>query len=257
MEKIDFKNKKIFVIGGYGLIGNAVANLLDYNGAKVFILDKNKLRTNNFKFCKFKVSNKLSSIENNLEKIFKTHGIPNGVINCSYPTNKFWNKSSFKNIKHDNFDENIDLHLKSYTWIAKIFAQKMKLKRIKGKIVQLTSIYGVLGQDLSIYKNTKMDENITYPLIKGGISSFTKQLASYFGPYQISINNLCPGGVLEDRKNKKKQEKNFLTNYKNKVPFKRMAKKEEIAKVAVFLLSNYSDYITGQDIIVDGGWSII
>ena len=47
MEKIDFKNKKIFVIGGYGLIGNAVANLLDYNGAKVFILDKNKLRTNN------------------------------------------------------------------------------------------------------------------------------------------------------------------------------------------------------------------
>ena len=60
MEKIDFKNKKIFVIGGYGLIGNAVANLLNYNGAKVFVLDQNKLIKNKFIFCKFKVTNQLS-----------------------------------------------------------------------------------------------------------------------------------------------------------------------------------------------------
>jgi len=216
MEKLDFKNKKIFVIGGYGLIGNAVANLLSYNGAEVFILEQNKLKVNNFNFCKFKITDQLSSIEKNLEKIFKTHGVPHGMINCSYPKNKLWSKSSFKNIKPSGFNENIDLHLKSYTWIAKLFAEKMKLKKIKGKIVQLTSIYGILGQDLEVYKNTRMDENIIYPLIKGGISSFTKQLASYFGKHQISINNLCPGGVLENRKNKKKQENNFLNNYKKK-----------------------------------------
>ena len=98
MEKIDFKNKKIFVIGGYGLIGNAVANLLNYNGAKVFILDQNKLIKNNFIFCKFKVTNQLSSIENNLEKIFNIHGVPHGVINCSYPTNKFWKKVHSKKL---------------------------------------------------------------------------------------------------------------------------------------------------------------
>ena len=80
-----------------GLIGNAVANLLNYNGAKVFILDQNKLIKNNFIFCKFKVTNQLSSIENNLEKIFNIHGVPHGVINCSYPTNKFWKKVHSKN----------------------------------------------------------------------------------------------------------------------------------------------------------------
>ena len=203
MEKFSFENKKIFVIGGNGLIGLEVSKLLDFNRANILILDQKKIKNIKLNFCKFKIKKKLSQIELDLNKIFSVYGIPDAMINCSYPKNKNWKKNSILKIKFDNFSENIDLHLKSYTWIAKIFAEKMRLNKVKGKIVQMTSIYGILGQDLSIYEKTRMSENITYPLIKGGISSFTRQLASYYGKYNISINNLCPGGVLEDRKKKR------------------------------------------------------
>ena len=257
MKNFNLKKKNIFVIGGSGLIGYEVSKLLNFNGAKVLILDEKEISKNKINFCKFEITTNLFQNQNDLERVFKIYGVPDGMINCSYPKNKNWKKSSFSKISYKNFDENIDLHLKSYVWLAKIFAEKMKSKKINGKIVQLSSIYGILGQDLSIYKKTDMSENMMYPLIKGGISSFTKQMASYYGKYNITINNLCPGGVLESRKGKKKQNKNFLKNYSNKVPLCRLANSGEIASVAAFLLSNYSDYITGQDIIVDGGWSII
>lgn len=257
MESLNFKNKSIYVIGGSGLIGYEVSKLLSFNGAKVLILDIKNNNKNKINFFKFEITKNLYQNQKNLETVFKIYGVPDGMINCSYPKNKNWEKSSFSKINYKNFDENIDLHLKSYVWLAKTFAEKMKYKKKKGKIIQLSSIYGILGQDLSIYKKTNMSENMMYPLIKGGIGSFTRQMASYYGKYNITINNLCPGGVLEIRKGKKKQNKNFLKNYSNKVPLCRLANSEEIARVAVFLLSNYSDYITGQDIIVDGGWSII
>ena len=75
----------------------------------------------------------------------------------------------------------------------------MKSKKVKGSIIQLSSIYGVNAQDMNIYENTKMRESMTYSIIKGGINQLTKQMASYYGKYQIRINAICPGGI--ERKN--------------------------------------------------------
>ena len=130
----------------------------------------------------------------------------------------------------------------------------MKVKKIKGSIVLLGSIYGVLGQDLSIYKKTNIKENIAYSVIKGGIVNFTKQMASYYGNYQIRVNCICPGGVL-DKVNKK--NKNFIKNYTSKVPLKRLASNKEIATTILFLSSDASSYVTGTTLMVDGGWSSI
>ena len=73
----------------------------------------------------------------------------------------------------------------------------MKTKKIAGSITNFSSIYGLLGQDMNIYKNTGIKENMTYSIIKGGIISLTRQMASYYGKYNIRINNLCAGGVFE------------------------------------------------------------
>ena len=121
-----------------------------------------------------------------------------------------------------------------------------------------SSIYGFLAQNLNNYKGTQISENVTYSLIKGGILSLVKQMAAYYGKYNIEINAISPGAVLGHIKgSKKKQSKKFIDNYSKNTPLKRLAKPDEIANLVSFLSSDQCTYITGQNIIIDGGYSII
>ena len=95
------------------------------------------------------------------------------------------------------------------------------------------------------------------PIIKGGIVNFTKQMASYYAEHKIRINNICPGGVLDKAQLKNKLYKKFLRNYSNRVPMKRLANPKEIAMPITFLASDVTSYITGETLVVDGGWTII
>ena len=120
------------------------------------------------------------------------------------------------------------------------------------------SIYGILGQDLSIYLNTKMEENMSYSIIKGGITNLTRQMASYYGKFNIRVNTICPGGIKGTVQGvMNKQEKNFVKNYSSKVPLSRLGNPNEISYPVLFLASEASSYITGSTLVVDGGWSII
>ena len=92
----------------------------------------------------------------------------------------------------------------------------------------MSSIYGIVGQNLNIYKNTNISENFTYSIIKGGQSNLVKQMASYYGKYKIRINAVCAGGVFDN------QDKKFVKNYSKQVPLKRMAKAHEISSAVVF-----------------------
>ena len=91
--------------------------------------------------------------------------------------------------------KNIEIHMNSYAWLAKIVAEKMIKNKIKGSIINLNSIYGLLGQDLSIYEKTSMKENMPYSMIKGGLVNLTRQMASYYGKFGIRINGVCSGGL--------------------------------------------------------------
>ena len=194
MKIFNLNDKKIFVIGGSGLIGTEVCNLLKILGAKVYNLDikKNFKLVPNIKFLKFDIS-KDKLIEKNLKSFFKSYGTPECMINCSYPTNKSWVLSNFKSVKKKTINENINLHLNSYIWIARIFAEQMKKKKVKGSIIQFSSHYGVIGQNSEMYKGTNMSENMIYSAIKGGLLSFIKNLASFYGIYNIRANSIVCG----------------------------------------------------------------
>ena len=85
--------------------------------------------------------------------------------------------------------------MNSSAWVAVLVANLMKKKNIKGSIIFLNSIYGILGQDLNIYKGTTIKPNPVYSLIKGGLNTFSKNMASYYGQYGIRINSIISGGV--------------------------------------------------------------
>jgi NAD(P)-dependent dehydrogenase (short-subunit alcohol dehydrogenase family) len=154
--------------------------------------------------------------------------------------------------------KNIEIHMNSYAWIAKIVAEKMVKNKIKGNIINLNSIYGLVGQDLKIYEKTTMTENMPYSIIKGGLVNLTRQMASYYGRFGIRVNGICSGGLKGHVAGKSNlQEKQFIKNYEKKVPLKRLGSPDEVADVITFMASRASSYITGSNVIVDGGWTII
>jgi len=261
IKKFRLKNKVACILGGTGLIGKEIVKAVSDAGATTLIMDIDQSKGylleekitkygNTAKFISFDTVD-LANINNTLEQIKSKYGSIDIFVNCSYPRTKDWVTNNFNKIKLDSFSKNIDMHMKSYAWSAKEIAEIMSGQEDGGSIILLSSIYGVLGQDLTIYEDTTMTENMTYALMKGGITNLVRQMASYYGKYNIRVNTLCPGGVFDN------QNPTFVKNYSAKTPLKRMAKPEEIASTALFLSSEASAYITGATIMVDGGWSAI
>lgn len=253
------KNKKAFIIGGSGLIGKQIIKTFLSNGAKVLNLDLKKILIKNsrYNFKSFNCSD-LNKMDDNFDQILKTFGTPDIFINASYPRTQDWSKNDFQNIKLKSLRQNIDIFMNSYVWSAKYFADKMSKNSKASSIILVGSIYGRVAQNLFNYEGTKMRENYSYSIVKGGIDGATRQLASFFGKYNVRVNNLCPGALESHVAGlAKKQSTRFVSNFIKLAPMKRLGKASEIAKVALFLGSDLSSYITGQSIYVDGGYTII
>ena len=127
----------------------------------------------------------------------------------------------------------------------------MKKNKIYGSIILLNSIYGLVGQSPELYKGSRIKENMTYSIIKGGLINFTKQLAVFYGRNNIRVNSICSGGILD------KQNSIFKKNYINKTLLKRMGNPQDISGAVAYLASESSSYVTGTNLIVDGGWTAI
>ena len=132
---------------------------------------------------------------------------------------------------------------------CQIFSEPMQTQCF-GSIVNIASIYGMVGPDFSIYAGTTITNPANYAFSKGGIISLTRYLASYLAAYNVRVNCLSPGGFQPDQPPEK-----FVENYRRRTLLGRMACEDDIKGPAVFLASDASRYITGQNIAVDGGWT--
>ena len=266
LNKFSLKKKKAYIIGGCGLLGSEITEALLSASSQVYVFDndkkkgnllKKKFINNKFTFIHFDLEN-LYQADKKMRNFIKKNGCPDIFINCSYPATKEWKLSSFKKNSLNLLRKNIDLHLNSYTWLSFKICEAMRQKKIPGSVIMFGSIYGLVGQNMSIYKNTKISDNMNYSIIKGGIINFSRQLASYYGSYNIRVNSICPGGIVGHAKGLgEKQDKTFLNNYKKNCPMKRLGSPEEVASSTLFLASDASSYITGTTFIVDGGWTAI
>ncbi len=259
----DVTNKSIIILGGAGLLGREIVKSLASLGANITILDYKRINKKTFQF-KNKINFEYFDIKDEsylkikFKKIIKKIRKIDVFINASYPHTEDWSKNTFKEATYENIKLNTEYQLVTTAWFSKCIANQMIKNKTVGSIINLGSIYGVVGQNLNNYKKTKMNESITYSMAKGGIINLTKQMASYYGKYNIRVNCISPGGVKGPVIGlSKKQDKNFIEQYSKNVPMRRIAKSSEICGATIFLASNASSYVTGINLLVDGGYTAI
>jgi len=257
----ELKDKTIVITGGAGLIGKAFVREVVRNGGTAIIADVDadtgntvkdtlsaELNTDNIEFAAVDITSK-ESVRNLLDKVREKHPVIDGLVNNAYPRNDHYGRK-FEEVTYEDFCENLNLHLGGYFLMSQEVAAIM-VEQNKGVIVNIASIYGFMAPRFELYENTGFTSPVEYSAIKGGLLSLTKYLASYLGKHGIRVNAVSPGGVHNN------QSSSFVTEYSKKAIIgNRMAEPDDLAGAVVFLLSDASRYVTGQNIVVDGGWSI-
>lgn len=263
------KNKNIVITGALGLLGKSLTSELAENGANIIMLDiknKDELRKiSSFHSIKQKINYIKCDVTNikNVKKIdnlFKNNFrkidvlINAAAITDAVEINKNPKKSMFENYSLKDWNKSILGNLNSMFICSQIFGKRM-IKYKKGSIINISSTYGIVGPDQSIYTN-KRNKNLfyktpSYPTSKGAVISFTKYLASYWGGKGIRVNCVSPGGIRNN------QNKEFIKKYSAKTILGRMAETKDIVGTIKFLCSDEASYITGSNIVVDGGWTAI
>ena len=246
MKKL--KNKLIIVSGGNGLLGKEFLKQIKLEGGIGINLDINN-ETNLEKLTiRCDITND-DSVKESINIIKKNFSKIDGLVNNAYPKTNDWHKK-FEDIPIDSWRKNIDSQLNSHFHLTQLVSKEM-ISNNNGSIINIASIYGLVGPDFSLYSNTKMTNPAAYSAIKGGLINFTRYLSSYLGKYNIRVNAISPGGIFDN------QNETFIARYENKVPLGRLGSPNDIAPGLIFLLSDDSRYITGHNLIIDGGWTAI
>jgi NAD(P)-dependent dehydrogenase (short-subunit alcohol dehydrogenase family) len=251
------KDKVIVITGGLGLLGKNLALELINQGAIVIItdiMDKNKVlnqlnlkEKHNLEYIQMDITS-LDSIQNCIKYVSEKYKKIDALINSAYPRNKNYGRK-FEEVTYEDFCENVNMHLGGYFLISQQFALYFK-KQGYGNIINISSIYGVIPPRFEIYEGTNMTMPVEYAAVKSAIIHLTKYMAKYFRGYNIRFNCVSPGGILDN------QPEIFLKNYKKYCLNKGMLDVEDVIGSILFLLSDESKFINGQNIVVDDGFSL-
>jgi len=256
----DLKSKTIIITGGAGLIGSAFSKACLERGANVVIVDIDEKGDNLVKELKKEIGNEsiifqrcditnLTDISHLIDITLNKFKTIDVLVNNAYPRNKNYGRK-FEDVTYEDFCENINIHLGGYFLITKEIS-KVMIKQKSGNIINMASIYGFSAPRFEIYEGTGMTMPVEYAAIKGAIINLTKYLASYLGKYGIRVNALSPGGVFNN------QPESFVKKYSERVVLeKRMENTDDLIGALIFLISDASKHITGQNIVVDGGWTL-
>jgi NAD(P)-dependent dehydrogenase (short-subunit alcohol dehydrogenase family) len=246
------KNKVVMITGGAGLIGREIAKGFRDFDATVYIADKSSENVeqlsnqSGIRFISLDISDE-KSIKMAVDAIVQDKGRVDVLVNCAYPRTSDWGVK-LEQIPAQSLMDNLNAHLGGYFLTCRVVAEHMKKER-GGSIINFASIYGIVGPDFSIYEGTPMTMPAAYSAIKGGIIAFSRYLATYYGNDNIRVNSLSPGGVYDN------QPGAFVEKYSQKTPLGRMAQPSDIVGGVIYLASDASSYVTGHNLILDGGWT--
>jgi NAD(P)-dependent dehydrogenase (short-subunit alcohol dehydrogenase family) len=245
---VTLENKIILVTGGSGLLGKAMVQDIQKRGGFPVNIDLNVDSNLAEGTLQADITDD-AGIKSAISAIQAHFGRIDGLVNNAYPRTADWGKR-FEDVDPESWRKNVDMQLTSYFVISQQVLAIMKTQG-SGAIVNIASIYGVVGNDFSLYEGYGGTSPAAYAAVKGGLVNFTRYLASYYGRSGIRVNCVSPGGIRDQ------QHSSFIERYEQKVPMGRLGQPDDIAPSVSFLLSEDAKYITGHNLMVDGGWTCI
>lgn len=254
------KDKVVIITGGAGLIGQefvktiteqqGIAVIADINeevGVQVKEKLSHELHSSRLDAIHLDIASK-ESITAMINILHDRYGRIDALVNNAYPRNKNYGRHFF-DVDYGDFCENLSLNLGGYFLTSQQLALYFQ-KQGYGNIVNIASIYGVIAPKFEIYDNTKMSMPVEYAAIKSAIVHLTKYMAKYFKGLNIRVNTLSPGGIFDH------QPTPFLEAYRKQCINKGMLDQSDICGTLIYLLSDLSTYVNGQNIVVDDGFSL-
>ncbi len=250
------ENKVIVVTGGAGLLGRDFCKAIVENGGTAIMAEYDiciaeqvikQINIDNIFAEKIDITDK-NSIEELIRKVENKFGKIDALVNSAYPRNNNYGKHFF-DVNYQDFCENVGMNIGGYFLTSQCFA-KYFYEQGYGNIINMSSIYGVIAPRFEIYEGTKMTTPVEYAAIKSGLLHLTKYMAKYFKSKNIRVNAISLGG-LED-----KQPESFLKAYKEFCLNKGMLDAKDIAGTLIYLLSDLSEFVNGQNIVVDDGFTL-
>lgn len=258
-ELMSLKGKRALVTGGAGLLGGQISDTLAELGADVIIASRN------IENCQEKADELTKEFPNgNFFSYALDIGSPNSIKSCINSIDEdlggfdilvtcAWSgrKNDWESINDEDWDNDIEICLNGVFRLIK--ASTDILKRNKGVILNIGSMYGHVAPDYRLYEGVPQANPPSYGAAKAGIIQLTKYLGSFLAPYGIRTNCISPGPFpFEDVID---QYPEFKERLCNKNPMGRLGKSHEIKGAVALLCSDASSYMTGQNICIDGGWT--
>mgnify|MGYP001223661127 CR=1 FL=1 len=248
-KMINFKNKIILVTGCNGFIGKAIINTFLKFGAKVIGTDFKKDKSNSklYHFIKADLNFKSEIKKLHIEILKKTKKIDILINNAGYVSDS--EKKETRKVKYFYNEKYQNLNLSNTIYLTNLFIPNLQKSKYQSSIINVCSIYSFLAYDYRLYKNTNIRAPMGYGVSKAGLKHYTKLLSTALAP-KIRVNSISPGGIY------RKQPREFIKKYIDKTPLSRMGKEQDVVNAIIFFSSDMSSYITGQDLIIDGGYSL-
>jgi len=267
VDLFSLKNKTAIVTGALGLIGKKHCEALAAAGANVVVADVNGEKSKEFAAglganhmgIGVDVTSE-ASLKAAKDAILAKYDSIDVLVNNAAINDMFENPamaaelSAFENYPLDAFQKSLDVNVTGVFLCSQVFGTVMANQE-SGSIINVASTYGMVGPDQSIYRNECGEQTFyksaAYPVTKGAVINFTRFLAAYWGNKGVRVNTLSPGGVENS------QNEFFVQNYSAKTLLGRMAQSNDYQGAVVFLASDASAYMTGANLVVDGGWTAI
>lgn len=255
----DMSGRVVAVTGGAGHIGRAIAGAMIEAGAAVALIDR-KPADLAAAAASLGASGSVATIELDIELEDQRSLLPAHIAKEFGTVDVLINNAAFVGDSQlagwvgpvteqriDTWRRAVEVNLTAPFHLTQLLLPMLR-KSGRGSVVNISSIYGVLGPDLSLYEGTAMGNPAAYASSKGGLVQLTRWLATTLAP-EVRVNCVSPGGIFRN------QPDSFVQKYLEKTPLKRMGTEEDMIGAVAFLASDLSSWVTGQNILVDGGWS--